>query len=292
MSWSDEHSKIVKNAYLLKKFELMSFDSDEALDVPGKPEESEEEDSFVELGPSQGEAGEFIPLENKSEIIEKIPALTPDFYQGELETKKEEPEPLTPEAIEIVRKAREDMGRLKEESCRNCTLMEKDAWEKGFKEGEVAGRKAGEKKVLPLLTDMNTLLKEVAGLKSLLLTQYERELLDLIFSVSEKIIHCEISLDQRVIQETVLHTLQLASEKERLILRLHPADVHLIEKLQTLSVDPSGKLTAVSLHADVSVSRGGCHLETPHGDIDASIETRLKKVYKSLVRGFEEDGSG
>jgi len=225
-------------------------------------------------------------------MFEKISALVSEVHPGALEKNKDEAESLTPEAIEIVRKAREDMARLKEESCSNCTLMEKEAWEKGFKEGEIAGRGAGEKKVLPLLTDMNTLLEEVAGLKGLLLKQYEREVLDLIFSVSEKIIHCEISLDQRVIQETVLHTLQLASEKEHLILRLNPADVLLIEKLQTLSVDPSGKLTAVSLHSDVSVSRGGCHLETPHGDIDASIETRLKKVYESLVRGFEEDGSG
>ncbi len=291
MSWSDEDSKIVKNAHLLKKFELSTFDFNEELDAPGKPETPEDGDSFVDLGTPHGAVGKFIPLENKPGIIEKTSALTPGFHQGELEKIKDETDSLIPEVIELVRKAQEDMDRLKEESRRNCTLMEQEAWEKGFKEGEVAGREAGEKKVLPLLTDMNALLEEVAGLKGLLLAQYERELLDLIFSVSEKIIHCEISLDQRVIRETVLHTLQLASEKERLILRLNPEDVHLIEKLQTLSVDPSGKLTAVSLHADVSVSRGGCHLETPHGDIDASIETRLKKVYESLVRGFEEDGS-
>jgi len=291
MSWSDEHSKIVKNAHLLKKFEFSTFGPDETLDVSEKPEGPKDEDLFVELGPSGRAVGKFIPLENKPEIIEKIPALVSDSHPGELEKNKDETDPLTPEAIEIVRKAREDMARLKEESCSNCIRMEKEAWEKGFKKGEIAGQGAGEKKALPLLTQMNTLLEEVAGLKGLLLNQYEQELLDLIFSVSEKIIHCEISLDQRVIQETVLHTLQLASEKEHLILRLNPEDVHLIEKLQTLSVDPSGRLTAVSLHSDVSVSRGGCHLETPHGDIDASIETRLKKVYESLVRGFEKDGS-
>ena len=102
------------------------------------------------------------------------------------------------------------MERLKEETCNNCTLMEKEAWEKGFEKGfekgEFEGIKAGEKKALPLVTAMNTLLSEIADLKSTLLTQYEREILDLIFSVSEKIIYCEISLDQRVIQETVLHT--------------------------------------------------------------------------------------
>ena len=67
------------------------------------------------------------------------------------------------------------------------------------------------------------------------------------------------------------------------MLRLHPDDIGVIETLQTSSADPSGKLTAVTLKADPSVSRGGCHLETPHGDIDASIETRLKRVYQTLV---------
>ena len=287
MSWSDQRSKIVKNARLLEKYKLTTFDADfsTAVDDEAKPSESQE--AFVALDPSEPVSHAFLPLEHQRLKTEPMSCPGSEPEQERLETKSDEAPP-TPEIIEIRRKAQEEMVRLKEETCHNCTIMEKDAWEKGFKNGEAEGIKAGEKKAQPLIASMNTLLSEIASLKSTLLTQYEREILELIFSVSEKIMHCEISLDQRVIQETVLHTLQLASEKEGLILRVNPEDVRLIETLQASSADPSGKLTAVSLKADPSVSRGGCHLETPHGDIDASIETRLKRVYQTLIRRFEE----
>ncbi len=292
MSWSDERPKIVKNAHLLKKFEFTSFDPDHMAKTHDSGEMAKDDTPFVNLGgDTQDRFPEFVPLETQPEINEKRSPLVVDSRQDVLGGKDEDAaaggDPLGQEALDMFR-TQEEMARLKEETCHKCTMLEKEAWEKGFEKGEAAGVEAGEKKALPVLTNINALLTEIADLKSRLLTQYEREILELIFSVSEKIIHCEISLDHRVIQETVLHTLQLASEKEHLVLRLHPEDVHLIEKLQASSADPSGKLTAVSLSADPSVSRGGCHLETPHGDIDASIETRLNRVYKSLIRGFEK----
>ena len=287
MSWFDQRSKIVKNARLLEKYKLKTFDGDLSTDTEENAHGKESQNAFVALGPPVPASPTFLPLENEPLKPKPMSSNGSDSRQDALEIQSEEAPPSA-EILEIRRKAQEEMERIKEETCRNCTLMEKEAWEKGFKHGEAEGIKAGERKAQPLTTDMDTLLSEIASLKSTLLAQYEREILELIFSVSEKIMHCEISLDQRVIQETVLHTLQLASEKEGLVLRLNPEDIRLIETLQASSADPSGKLTAVSLKADPSVSRGGCHLETPHGDIDASIETRLKRVYQTLIRRFEE----
>ena len=287
MSWFDRRSKIVKNARILEKFKLTSFDADLSTDTDDALDGNDLEPSFIRLNPSTSHTPTFLPLENKPMEAEHLFSSAADSGQNHLETNSEE-EPSSPEILAIRRKAHEEMERLKEETCKNCTLMEKEAWEKGFKNGETEGLKAGEKKAQPLVTDISSLLSEIASLKPTLLIQYEREILDLIFAVSEKIIHCEISLDQRVIKETVLHTLQLASEKESLILRLHPDDVDSIENLQASSADSTGRLTALSLKADPSVSRGGCHLETPHGDIDASIETRLKRVYETLIHQFEE----
>ena len=302
MSWSDKRSKIVKNAHSLKKFEFIPFDPEEmGGDHDNRLEVVEEEIPFVTLGGDlQPHSSEFIPLKKgSSDGTESADTTTVDSRRDDpLEKKKEESVAAAgdkgevlpdTEPLDMLRKTREDMERLKEDTLRNCAVLEKDAWEKGFEKGAAAGIEAGEKKTLPMLTDVNTLLTEIAGLKSMLLKQYEKEIVDLIFSVAEKIVHCEISLDHRVVQETVLHTLQLASEKESLVLRLHPDDIHWIEKLQASSADPSGKLTAVSLSPDPSVSRGGCHLETPHGDIDASIETRLNRVYESLIRGGNEE---
>jgi len=71
MSWSNEHSKIVKNAHLLKKFELSAFGSDEALDVSKKPEGPEDEDSFEELGPSGGGGGNLLAWKTNRKCLRK-----------------------------------------------------------------------------------------------------------------------------------------------------------------------------------------------------------------------------
>jgi hypothetical protein len=41
--------------------------------------------------------------------------------------------------------------------------------------------------------------------------------------------------------------------------------------------------------SDPCISRGGCLLETPYGDVDATLETRLEKIYQAVegVRKLE-----
>jgi flagellar biosynthesis/type III secretory pathway protein FliH len=65
-----------------------------------------------------------------------------------------------------------------------------------------------------------------------------------------------------------------------------------VEKLISSAEVSATDMNRVSMVSDTSVSRGGCRLETPHGDMDATIETRLKNVYDVLKRtGTESDGT-
>jgi len=42
--------------------------------------------------------------------------------------------------------------------------------------------------------------------------------------------------------------------------------------------------------SDPSITRGGCFLETPYGDVDARVETQLEKIYQSLEGVRDKDG--
>ena len=45
-------------------------------------------------------------------------------------------------------------------------------------------------------------------------------------------------------------------------------------------------------HKDESITRGGCFLETPCGDVDARVETQLEKVYQCLEAVFAGKADG
>ena len=62
----------------------------------------------------------------------------------------------------------------------------------------------------------------------------------------------------------------------------NPEDIDYIEKSRTQFFAEAKGLESISITSDPSITRGGCFLETCYGDIDASVETRLEKVYQSL----------
>lgn len=273
MSWSDDPPRVLKK---VQTFSRVSFDEFEA--VP---------DAAIEDSRT--------PPENEFDALAEAPE-TPDVFQAMTEHPDLAPSKpgLSPadcsEALEIVRKTEEEMAALKEETCRQCILLEQEAYDKGFAAGETDGLRAGEKKMQNLAEALSAIIDSLSGLRGELVKQYETELLDLILAVCRKIIYCEVSLDSRVIRETVRHILTDAPAGQPITLRLNPKDMEAVEELISSAEVSATDMNRVTLKSDTSVSRGGCRMETPHGDMDAVIETRIKHVYDALKRTNEESG--
>jgi flagellar assembly protein FliH len=273
MSWSDGPPRVLKKVH---GFSKVSFEEFEAL-----------RDEAVEDSRS--------PPEHEFDVLAEAPE-TPDVFQAMTEHPDLVPSPSGPspadcsEALEIVRKTEEEMAALKEETCRQCTLLEQEAYEKGFAAGEKDGIRAGEKKMQDLAETLSAVIETLAGLRGELVKQYENELLDLVMAVCRKIIYCEVSLDSRVIRETVRHILADAPAGQPITLRLNPKDMEAVDALISSAEVSATDMNRVTLKPDTSVSRGGCRMETPHGDMDAGIETRIKHVYDVLNRAGKDSG--
>jgi flagellar biosynthesis/type III secretory pathway protein FliH len=280
MSWSKGPSRVLKGKTSFSTFRFEDFDLQ--VDTPPAKKEKPGPDRFENLSDSPETRPEFVSITDHPDMVEKMASVPAGAGTQVMAGAGDTSEPLGSEALEVIRKTEEEMAALKEETCRNCTLLEQQAYEKGFAKGETAGIKAGEKKIQALAAQVTDLMNMLAGLRSDLVARYEKELMDLVFAICRKIIFCEISADSRVIKETVLQILQEAPGRQPITLRLHPEDLDAIETLKTQAGVSATDLNRVALFADTSVSRGGCLLETPHGDMDAAIETRLKNVYAAL----------
>ncbi|MDH3720087.1 MAG: FliH/SctL family protein [Desulfobacteraceae bacterium] len=165
--------------------------------------------------------------------------------------------------------------------------IEKEAYEKSFAQGEKDGFEFGEKKAIKIIENIENIFNEIASLKHDVLKQQEREIIDLIFAVAEKIVHHEVRSKESVIKNAILDALKLAVEKSKVVFNVNPDDYDYVEKLRPEIFNQNKGLKSIIVTSDPGVSRGGCYLETPYGNIDATIESKLEKIYQCLQESVE-----
>lgn len=165
--------------------------------------------------------------------------------------------------------------------------IEQEAYEKGFAQGEKDGFEFGEKKSIKIAENIENLFNEMVSLKHEVSKQYEREIIDLIFAVAEKIVHHEVRSKESVIKNAIFEALEAAVEKSKVVFNVNPDDYDYVEKLRPELFKQNKGLKSIVVTADPAVSRGGCYLETPYGNIDATIESKLDKIYQCLKESVE-----
>ena len=170
----------------------------------------------------------------------------------------------------------------------NVSLIEQEAYEKGFVQGEKDGFELGEKKASQVIGNIERLFDEISSLKQEIVNQHEKEILDLTFAIAEKIVHYLTKFDESAVKEAVFNALNLAIDKSKIILNVNPEDYDYIENLRPELFKEYKDIKSIKVTSDPSVTRGGCYLKTPYGDIDAGIETQLEKIYQCLQDAFYE----
>ena len=169
----------------------------------------------------------------------------------------------------------------------NIASIEQEAYEEGFVQGEKDGFELGEKKALKVIENIENLFNEITDLKNDILKQYEKEILELIFAVAEKVVHHEVKLDDTVVKSAIFAALELAVEKSKVVFNVNPDDYDYVEKLRPELFNQNKELKSIVVTSNPAVTRGGCFLETPYGNIDATIESMLEKISHCL-REFAE----
>ena len=200
------------------------------------------------------EAADFVPLEKTTDHHKK-----------------------TKEIEDILREAQE-----------KASVLEREAYEKGFAQGEKDGVELGQRKALKLLENIENLLRSMDSLRQEILPHYEREIVELVFVIAQKVIHRNIRSDDAAIEGTVLSALKLAAEKSKATLRVNPEDFDYVEELRPEFFAAVKELKALTVTSDPSITRGGCLLESPYGDVDARVETQLDKIHQCLEQAFAE----
>jgi flagellar assembly protein FliH len=162
--------------------------------------------------------------------------------------------------------------------------IEREAFGKGYAEGERAGEAAAEARVDAMLLRLVTTIDEVAALRTGVMRRAEREVVRLALAIAERVVRREIDIDQELLVVMARVAVDRLGEHAVATIHLHPADSE-----AALRRRDSAAPGALDIVADVNVPRGGCLVRSAFGTIDAGIDSQMRELSRALLGEDGED---
>ena len=184
---------------------------------------------------------------------------------------------------------REKAKRIIEEAQKKASLIESEAYEKGFAQGEKDGFEMGAKKFEKILDRIHGTLEDMVGYRQEFIKKYEKEMLHLICTIAEKVVRGVAKVDNRIVREAILEAFRLAGDRLEVTVRVNPEEVKYVKEIRPDFFDRIKELKSITIQSDPSISRGGCFMETAFGNVDARLESQLEKIADAVEQAFEVD---
>jgi flagellar assembly protein FliH len=166
--------------------------------------------------------------------------------------------------------------------------VERDAFAKGFAQGERAGAEAAGKRGEVMLRRLTETLDELTTLRAQMIHQTELQMVQLALAVARRVVHREISLDRDLLVAMARVALDRLGESIQVIVRLNPDD------FDATAVSRASQWTGtnVTVVADSRVGRGGCRIESDLGVLDAGADAQIQEIARALLGDAAEHTGG
>ena len=154
-----------------------------------------------------------------------------------------------------------------------------EGYEDGYKEGMAAGRRQGDALVAEEIARLKAMLAHVSEA----VTQYEEtlggEMLALTLEIARQLLRQALRVKPELVLPIVRGAMEsLPQNTAHPHLHLHPDDAALVRAGMQAEIAQGGW----KVIDDPRVMRGGCRIETPVSEVNATIETRWQRIAASL----------
>lgn len=157
--------------------------------------------------------------------------------------------------------------------------LERDAFAKGFAQGERAGQEAAGKRGEAMLRRLTQTLEEITGLRERMIRETEQQMVHLALAVARRVVHREVTLDRDLLIAMARVALDRLGESARVTVRLHPEDYEATARGRA----DAWTGTHVTVVADARVVRGGCRIDSDFGTLDAGIDAQIQELAHALL---------
>ncbi|MGB8427372.1 MAG: FliH/SctL family protein [Desulfobacterales bacterium] len=166
--------------------------------------------------------------------------------------------------------------------------IETQAYIRGFNKGEKAGFDAAAEKIESLKALVSEAAEALRRAQLQLQREVEQEIVELALAVAGRVVGHEVKTSRDGIAAVVGEALQRVENQDAVVIKINPADIDFLDRLQLPLTGFFSNPDAVTIEADESVGAGGCVIETGGGDIDARLESRLRVVEEAFRKKLRQ----
>ncbi len=214
---------------------------------------------------------------NPEELIDVLPEPPPDSPPKPARDLPETAAPAPGPAPDPVQEPRSPVpsGKPAEVDLEAAKL---EAYQQGVHDAET---RLGE-----AVTQAGTALQEAArkldGFLQQLQDRSRGDLINLVISLTRKIVDRELTTGRDIIAATLEESLNQAMESREYVVSLHPADLEMAQKIAPELIERIRGLENLEFRPDPKISRGGCLLDSTVCSVDATMETQMDSVREFL----------
>jgi flagellar assembly protein FliH len=217
---------------------------------------------------------------------ERIITEARDKAAGETDLKIREGEELrkaaAAEAERMIAEAGENIRKLEEESRLTRENEKKEVLEAGRKAGREEGYAQGKAEVDRLIQRTQVVLERAQDKREEILTETEREIVDLVLLLARKVVKAIAEGQRNVILQNVVQALRKVKTRGNVVIRVNIADIKLTTE-HTKDFIQMMEGTGIQVVEDSTVGPGGCAIETDFGEIDARISSQLAELEAKIL---------
>lgn len=157
--------------------------------------------------------------------------------------------------------------------------LERDAFAKGYAQGERAGMEAGAKRIEAMLRRLAQTLEELGQLRQIIVKETEREVVQLALALARRVVHREVSLDPTLVAAMAHVALEKVGDTTPATIRLNPDDYIAISAQRGQNWEGA----RVTILPDPAVTRGGCVVQSDFGQVNGALDAQFEQMTRALL---------
>ena len=187
------------------------------------------------------------------------------------------------EAKSILDEARRKADELESEIQGKVDKVEREAYDKGYKDGRESGFQEGRGEVERLVETIHRIISTAIEKRNEIIEGSETQVINLVLLITKKVIKVISENQKNVVINNVVQALRKLKSRGDVAIRVNLADLDLTSEHINDFMKMVENVKSVTVLEDSSVDRGGCIIETDFGQIDARISSQLHEIEEKIL---------
>lgn len=179
------------------------------------------------------------------------------------------------EAAALIEQARQQAEEIRQE-----------AQVQGFAAGEASGQTEGLRLYREKIDALEALLRSLETQRADILRRHEADLLVLVKTMVDRLVHHEVSTNPLVIQVCLKKAMEFVVENSTVQVHINGEDFNRLKQASMENPRLIEGKNRLQLVEDSAVAVGGCLVKTDFGEIDATLESCRENLYAGVDRAF------